>query len=292
MLKHPLVSVVMGYYNHGKYLPFCLNSIFNQGIKNIEVILVNDASTDNSLEIAKKFANKDKRIIVLENKQNRGCAKSTERAMKYARGKYISLTSADDGMLPGNLKEKIKLLEENPDVGFVFSEVRIISQNGEKIMDSNYRKKKSYIGREDYEDFIKYGTFIHTGTIVARKEVFKSVNYYNSKFSQAGEWYTQLKLVKNYKSAYLAKPLMFFRLHDSNLSNSFNLNRSEREFKEIINKLLNENPSKKVERFLLASFNYSMGRAYLDKKKYLKALKYFIISFLKNPACIKSHLIN
>ena len=71
--RKPLVSIIVTCYNHAHYLPFCIESIQRGKFKDFEIIIINDASTDNSLEVAKKYASNDKRIVIINNKKNLGC---------------------------------------------------------------------------------------------------------------------------------------------------------------------------------------------------------------------------
>ena len=89
-----LISIIMPVYNTGKYLEHCLNSIINQTHKNWELIAVNDGSTDNSPEILKTYAEKDNRIIVLEQ-ENQGQAVARNKALDIANGEFISFVDSD-----------------------------------------------------------------------------------------------------------------------------------------------------------------------------------------------------
>ena len=90
------VSIIIPFYNPGKYFDKCLNSIVNQSLSDIEIILVNDCSTDNSEKIAIEYARKDKRIKLLKNSENKGQGYSRNKGIKEASGKYIGFVDADD----------------------------------------------------------------------------------------------------------------------------------------------------------------------------------------------------
>ena len=83
------VSVILPVYNTEKYLPECLDSIINQSLRDIEIICVDDGSTDSSLQILKEYAEKDKRIVVLEQ-NNSGAGIARNKGMEVAKGKYLS----------------------------------------------------------------------------------------------------------------------------------------------------------------------------------------------------------
>ena len=94
--REPVISVIVPVYNAEKYLSKCLDSVCNQSLKEIEVILINNASTDNSLKICEKFAEKDKRITILNSTSNLGPQGARNIGINYATGKYIAFVDSDD----------------------------------------------------------------------------------------------------------------------------------------------------------------------------------------------------
>lgn len=94
-LVNPKISIIIPIYNAEKYLERCLDSIINQTLKEIEIICINDGSTDNSLLILEKYAQKDKRIII-ENQNNEGVSSARNKGLKLAKGEYVGYVDADD----------------------------------------------------------------------------------------------------------------------------------------------------------------------------------------------------
>ena len=94
-MKNPLVSVIIPIYNVEKYINKTINSVINQTYKNLEIILVNDGATDNSLEICKKYNEIDSRIMIIE-KENGGLSSARNAGLDVAKGEYISLIDGDD----------------------------------------------------------------------------------------------------------------------------------------------------------------------------------------------------
>ena len=118
------VSVVIPIYNVEKYLGECLESVINQTLQEIEIICVNDQSTDNSLRIAKEYEEKDSRIKVISNKQNGGLSYARNVGTNYAEGEYIYYLDSDDVLEPEALKELYDVaLKDNLDVVFFDSEM-------------------------------------------------------------------------------------------------------------------------------------------------------------------------
>lgn len=120
-MVNPKISIIIPVYNVEKYLPQCLDSIINQTLKDIEIICIDDGSTDNSLNILKEYQKKDNRIIIIEQ-QNGGAGKARNNGLKVARGKYLLFLDADD-FFERNMCEKCykKIEEEESDVLVFYS---------------------------------------------------------------------------------------------------------------------------------------------------------------------------
>lgn len=108
----PVVTAVIPIYNKGRYLDRCLESIVGQSLKDIEIILINDGSTDNSLEVCKEWEKRDSRIRVFD-KENGGAGETRNKGIDESRGRYISFVDADDYIAPDSYKICVEVLEEN-----------------------------------------------------------------------------------------------------------------------------------------------------------------------------------
>ena len=108
-----MISVIIPVYNVEDYLHVCLNSVLNQSYEDLEIICVDDVSTDSSLEILEYFAKKDSRIKILKNDHNGGCGFSRNQGLEVAKGKYVSFLDADDWFSPDTLEIAIKKAEED-----------------------------------------------------------------------------------------------------------------------------------------------------------------------------------
>ncbi|WP_300704133.1 glycosyltransferase [uncultured Campylobacter sp.] len=115
-LNQPLVSVIMPCYNRERYISEAIESILDQTYTNFEFIILDNCSTDNTYEIAKEYAKKDKRIIVLQNEENRGFVYSHNKLLSLAKGKYIALMHDDDISLPQRFEKQVRYMEDNPDI--------------------------------------------------------------------------------------------------------------------------------------------------------------------------------
>ena len=134
-----LISFIVPVYNVERYLSTCLDSILNQGIDqdDFEIILVEDCSTDGSLQICKDYSCKYKNIILIENDKNIGLGLTRNKGMDHARGEYIHFIDSDDYLFPNSIQEllSLDLIKQSPDIiSFEYSLTTNISRGVNKII--------------------------------------------------------------------------------------------------------------------------------------------------------------
>ena len=108
------ITVFIALYNAQKYIEQTINSVLNQTFTNFEILIINDASTDDSIKIVEKF--KDNRIRLLHNKTNKGICLTRQRGIEEAKGKYIAIIDSDDLAMPSRLEKQFLFLEKNPEI--------------------------------------------------------------------------------------------------------------------------------------------------------------------------------
>ncbi|WP_250283782.1 glycosyltransferase [Frankia sp. CiP1_Cm_nod2] len=118
----PLVSIFVSSYNYARFLPQCLTSVLTQDYDNIDVYVIDDASADNSAEVAGVFAAADPRFRIIRRSVNRGHMETFNEGLAAARGEYFIKLDADDLLTPGSLARSVAFAEHNPAVGFVYGE--------------------------------------------------------------------------------------------------------------------------------------------------------------------------
>jgi glycosyltransferase involved in cell wall biosynthesis len=126
--SYPKVSVVMSVYNGEKYLCEAIDSILNQTFENFEFLIVNDGSTDRTLEILQSY--RDPRIKVINNERNIGLTASLNKGLKIAKGEYVARMDADDVSFPHRLEQQKAFLDRNPRVAMVGSWAEVIDESG------------------------------------------------------------------------------------------------------------------------------------------------------------------
>ncbi len=127
----PLVSVIMPIYNCEQYLKEAIDSVLSQTYEKLELIIVDDASTDNSLKIAKKYSKKDKRVKIFVHKKNKKRAAAINTGFKHARGEYITFHDGDDIMFPGRIKKQVEFLNQHPEIDGIYGNIIIYREEEE-----------------------------------------------------------------------------------------------------------------------------------------------------------------
>lgn len=146
-MSKPLISVIVPVFNVQDYLYSCLNSIINQTYDNIEIICINDCSTDKSTIILDKFKKQDERIILINHKKNLGLSAARNTGLNYANGKYISFIDSDDVINTNYFENLIKMVSiKNHDI--VISNIYTFSEHIEKL-------EKCWYPNTDIQDYFR-----------------------------------------------------------------------------------------------------------------------------------------
>ena len=173
--KNPAISVIMGVYNGERFLREAVESVLSQTFGDFEFIICNDCSVDSSAEILKEMAEKDLRIVLLENKKNMGLAATLNNCLKVAKGEFIARMDCDDRSLPTRFERQVKWLKENPDICAMGSGVQFIDDNGTVYGEKQIKS----VERFGIADVVKYSQLVHP-SVMMRKDKLLAVNGYSS----------------------------------------------------------------------------------------------------------------
>jgi glycosyltransferase involved in cell wall biosynthesis len=187
----PTVSVFVPCYNYGRYLRECVASALSQEGVEVSVLIIDDASTDDSLEIASRLAAEDPRVSVLHHEQNKGHIASYNEGLAWAAGAYTVLLSADDLLAPGSLRRATALLEAHPAVGFVYGGT-VRFRSGEQLPDPEAfpRAPRSEIltGRQWLTILCRAGrNCIASPEVVVRTELQRRLGGYREELPHSGD---------------------------------------------------------------------------------------------------------
>ncbi|MEZ5021726.1 MAG: glycosyltransferase [Chitinophagales bacterium] len=212
--KHkPLVSVLMAVYNGGDYLKLALESILNQTYSNLEILIRNDCSTDDTLKILKGYAEKDPRIKIFSNEENLGYLKTMNRLFKQVNGQFFTTQDADDISKPTRIEEQINLLTSDPEMAICGLNYTLIDSNGEKIESH----KQIFTEPTEIKEVLKKDFALRCGKTMAKKEVLDQIGFYREFFLKLGyedyDWLARASI--NFKIGYVPKELYLYRVHHS-----------------------------------------------------------------------------
>lgn len=278
------ISVLIPVYNTSKYLRKCLNSIINQSLKEIEIICVNDGSTDNSLSILQEYKKCDKRIIII-NKKNGGLTSARNEALKIAQGKYCLNIDSDDWIEEEYLKIMYEKAEQN-NSDIVISDIIFEYENKRNwiLKDLELGADKSIDGKTYLDIFFKRNFYGFTWNKLIKRELYlKSNTIYNEKIFLFEDVEVIAKLGFNAKT--ISKVNRAFYHYRQAINGSKKINEKHvddiREcFSNLINYFLSKDEKELVK--IIEKVEYNILFFYLINKDYQK---------FKNFKTLKSYFL-
>ena len=176
MFENVKISVIIPVYNSDIFLEKCLNSIINQTLKEIEIIIVNDGSKDDSLKIINNYINKDQRIILINKLKNEGVSSARNSALKIVKGEYIAFIDSDDYIEKEYLERMyLKAIKKNLDI--VISNIKLdYLTTSELLIDLNIEENEILFGEEYLKRFFLYNGYGYLCNKLIKKSLFKKNN--------------------------------------------------------------------------------------------------------------------
>lgn len=194
----PMISILMGVYNCASTVEEAVQSIIDQTITDWELIICDDGSADNTYEVVKALAEKEKRIVLIRNEHNMGLAPTLNHCLHVARGIYTARMDGDDICAPNRFEKELALLESDPDCAVVSCDMLSFDEGG-VYGRSHYPEKPSKI------DFFQMSPFCHAGCMM-RKDILQELGGYNE--SKAVERFEDYDLwFRLYKAGYYGRNL-------------------------------------------------------------------------------------
>lgn len=207
----PKVSFIVPTYNHARYLPYALNSIINQNYPNLEVLVIDDGSTDETAKLVKPYPS----IINYIYKENGGTPSALNLGLSLATGKYVCWLSADDVLIGKKVFKQLELMECDPNMGFSYTSFVVINANGVKqyAVNSAYYSDKREMVRKLME-----GCFINGSSVMMRRSALEKIGDFDESLPQAHDYDLWLRFLRHYSCGFLAEPLLAYRWHGKNMS--------------------------------------------------------------------------
>ncbi len=204
-----LISVLMPAYNAEKYIGEAIESILRQTYKNFELIIADDASTDETWQVIQDYLKKDKRIKAFKNKKNLYIAGNRNRLISLAKGKYIAWQDADDISMRHRLEEQVEYMEKYPKVGILGGFLKIIDGKGTTKYVRTYAAEDNLLRKKIF----RYSP-VAQPTAMIRRKIFNEIGAYSLRYPPAEDIDVSFRIGLTYKFANLQKVTVKYREYE------------------------------------------------------------------------------
>lgn len=276
----PLVSVIMSVYNAEKYIEESIESVLNQTYTNLEFIIINDGSSDSSLDKIKKYLDKDERIVLINNLKNKGLIFSLNKGIEVSNGKYIARMDADDISLKNRIEEQVEFMEKNEEI-VLSGTAHTVFLDGLPFINKDMKVLTEY---EDIKvNSIFDCSFVHP-SIIMRSDIIKKENFkYKEEYKHAEDFGLWTEIMLKYKVSNINKPLIKYRIVKGSVTRQANRNINQRElvFKKIYKNYLKGLNINLKSKDLDMHYSISMIQNILPNKYNINE-KLIYLNYLKN----------
>jgi glycosyltransferase involved in cell wall biosynthesis len=212
-----MVSVCVASYNHARFLPAMLDGLLGQTFRDFEIVIVDDGSTDNSMEVLQAYANRNPEIIRLYTHpggRNAGISATVNLGLEKSRGRYWCPHDSDDVSCPDRLERQVAFLESHPDVGWVYGVAARIDDNGaslDGLFGSDLSSCTDLVERLIWDNPFAGVTALIRTDCALRIGLWDETVLYS-------DWEYWMRLAAHYSPAFIPGPVVRYRVHESNVS--------------------------------------------------------------------------
>jgi glycosyltransferase involved in cell wall biosynthesis len=239
----PKVSAVIASYNYSEYLPRRIQSLIDQTHQNLEIIIIDDKSQDNSLEVIKDYTSNSK-VLLLALEKNVGWIEVSNLGIAKANSDYVLFANCDDYCEPDLVSSLVNELEKNKDAGLAFTSSYLIDEHDNvigldldqrsvnfkrAIRDSNILEKKIL-----RHLLLESCVMPNLSCVLFRKDVFERIGIFSKNYEICSDWDLFLRLANEYSAVYLVSPKNYFRQHNKTVRASHKRTKMSMEMFEIV----------------------------------------------------------
>ncbi|MFA7658028.1 MAG: glycosyltransferase [Candidatus Gastranaerophilaceae bacterium] len=214
------ISVITASYNYAQYIEEAINSVINQSYSNWELIIVDDGSSDNSVEIIKRYCEKDSRIKLFqhENGQNKGLKETLLLGIGHASGDWIAFLESDDFFAPDNLSKKVEIINKNPSPKLIFNKVEIIrekdvTEKRQQDLEAIQNKlSKSNFPKNMFHEFYITNSILTFSCVMVETNALKNTDF-DTPADTLLDWWLWIHLAYKNDFYYIDEKLTHWRLH-------------------------------------------------------------------------------
>lgn len=278
----PKVSVIISTHNRANFICQAVECVLGQTFKDIEIIVVDDGSTDNTREALLKYAS----AILYIYQENKGRAEARNAGVRLAKGEYIAFLDDDDIWLADKLAKQAAYLDTRGDIGLVHTFSEIIDENGHLLPRETKKRAKLYkksikIGYA-YEGMIKLG-IMFTSSVMLRKKCFDRVGLFDRAIVAFEDWDLYLRVALYYGIGIIKEPLVKYRAHSNQtLKKEFISGRINTSLKHLA-LLGSYNYNSTAKRRIARNFYIHLAKAYYMDGDYVLCRQYILKTLRINP---------
>ncbi|MHB9155123.1 MAG: glycosyltransferase family 2 protein [Endomicrobiales bacterium] len=236
----PKVSVIIPAYNNGAYLPESIESVLRQTCRDLEILVVDDGSTDNTREVAQRYALKDPGRVRYVYQQNRGPGAARNRGIAEARGEYLAFLDADDRWLSTKLEKQAAILDSRPDTGLVYTDLLFFDNRHWIVGHASERKYR--LPRGDITLFFFFRYFMVTSSVMVRAAVTRAAGLFREDIFVGEDYDYWLRVSALTKAEVIREELLAKRYRPDSLSNLDGMLNSKNDLL-IFTEFLKKNPA-------------------------------------------------
>ncbi|MET4360861.1 hypothetical protein ABIB06_001437 [Bradyrhizobium sp. LB8.2] len=215
------LDVVVPCYNYGRFLTDCVRSVLDQSIADVRILIIDDASSDSSVEIARGLADRDSRVRVVAHASNKGHIATYNEGIEWADSDYFLLLSADDLLVPGAFERAAKIMDSCPAVGLTYGECLVWRRDTPRPFVKSVQDLR-WTKQDVVADMCRTASdFVATATAIARTTVQKAVGGYRSSLPHSGDLEMWLRFGVHAEVAKIEAVQAIYRKHDSAMSNAY-----------------------------------------------------------------------
>lgn len=225
-MKKATFSVLMPNYNHEKYISEALSAILRQSSQPDEIIVIDDASTDRSIDIIEQYSHKHPNFKVLRNKKNRGVAYNLNRLLESATSKYVCFPGSDDMVLPGFFEKTLALLEKHPYAGLSTAKTRLINEEGLDLGISPCSittRESAYITSNDVlRKLENYDSWFMGTAAIYKRESLINIGGFRDELHSFCDGFAMMVIALNEGACFVPEALVSWRRMESGYSSVIN----------------------------------------------------------------------
>lgn len=226
----PMISVVVPIYGHFEYLQGCLGSLAEQGDVSFEVICIDDGSPDARVSLLMDaLRDRNPCLLVRRELVNRGISAVQNLAVELARGEYVAFLDCDDALAPGALQALRVILQDQPEVDYLFTDRVDVNEKGETVRIARYGGyERLHFRSQDRIAEDLFDGMVASHLKVIRRSVYRELGGCDARFSGVQDWEFALRIAQKHRLYYLAEPLYLHRVHTRSVTLSDNVDQQRK----------------------------------------------------------------